>query len=312
VGRVRHPTWVGTRVEAGSQSRYSGAVAKKTVVWQAQSFGVLRFPAGVAALAALALGCTVPVVAGVEEGDANRIVVSLDRARVDATKEQDPATEGRFRVLVPRDDVARALATMSAEGLPRPNPAGVLSSLDKGALVPSRAAEHAQVVAGLAGDLERTLESVDGVLSARVHLNLPEADPLRDAPNARASASVLVSHRDAVPPIAASEVQRLLAGGVAGLAPGDVTVVMLERKGSGAPAAEEAILSHVGPIAVARSSARALQGALGLLLALVAVLAGMTLSLYVRFSRARQALDVGIGAGGGGANGVDGSGGGAT
>lgn len=247
------------------------------------------FPAFALLTALSAAGCTVPVVAGVEEGDANRIVVVLDRARVDATKEADPGTEGRFRVVVPRDDVARALTAMNAEGLPRPHPAGVLGSINKGVLVPSRSVEHAQVVAGLAGDLERTLESVDGVLAARVHLNLPEADPFRDTPVAKATASVLIEHRGASVPIAVTEVQRLLAGGVGGLAPQEVAVVMIERPGV-APGGEGAALAHVGPIAVAPTSARALQAALGILLALVAVLAGVTLSLYTRLSRARAAL----------------------
>ncbi len=183
-----------------------------------------------------------------------------------------------------RDDVPRAITALSAEGLPRPNPAGVLSSVDKGALVPSRASEHAQVVAGLAGDLERTLESVDGVLVARVHLNLPEADPLRDAPRARATASVLLEHRGAQTPLPVPDIQRLLAGGVSGLAPEDVAVVAVERKGT-ERADDATVFSHVGPIAVARTSARALQGTLVGLLALVAVLAGMTLSLYARRSR---------------------------
>jgi type III secretion protein J len=203
-------------------------------------------------------------------------------------------------VVVPRDDVARALNVMSAEGLPRPNPSGVLSSVDKGALVPSRATEHAQVVAGLAGDLERTLESVDGVLAARVHLNLPEADALRDArdaPNGKATASVLLEHRGSAAPIDVRDVQRLLAGGVAGLAPENVAVVMI-RRAEAPPADDGATLSHVGPIAVARTSARALQGALGGLLALVAVLAAATLSLYARLSRARASPEGGGGSGG--------------
>jgi type III secretion protein J len=240
-------------------------------------------------VAAFACACTVPVVAGVDEGDANRIVVALDRASVDATKEVDPLTEGRFRVLVPRDDVPRALATMNAEGLPRPNPAGILSAVDKGALVPSRAAEHAMVVAGLAGDLERTLESVDGIVAARVHLSLPESDPLsplRDVANANGTASVLVEHRGSTAPIAVPEVQRLVAGGIAGLAPERVTVVMLARA-EPAASVELRPLVHVGPIAVARTSARVLQVALGALLAVIALLAAVTLSLYSRLARAR-------------------------
>src|SRR5262245_1992167 len=96
----------------------------------------------------LLVSCTVPVAAGVDEGDANKIVVTLDQANIDATKEIDPQSEGKFRVVVARDDVPRALVAMRDEELPRPKPPGVLDSMDKGALVVSPAAEHAQFVAG--------------------------------------------------------------------------------------------------------------------------------------------------------------------
>jgi type III secretion protein J len=242
---------------------------------------------------ALALAaCSVPVAGGLDEGDANRMVIALDQVSVDATKEVDPAGEGKFRVVVARDDAARAIERLRDEGLPRPKPAGVLDALDKGALVPSRAAEHAQFVAGLAGDLERTLESVDGVLDARVHLNLPEADPLRDAPAAKATAAVLVEHRGATPPLPAADVQKLVAGGVGGLAPADVAVVLVPH--AAPPPSEGARLAHVGPIAVAPASMRLLQLALVGLVLLVAALAATTLALYARLAR----LQADAGAGG--------------
>ena len=201
-------------------------------------------------------------------------------------KESDPLVEGRFRVVVARDDAARAIERLRDEGLPRPKPPGVLDAMDKGALVPSRAAEHAQFVAGLSGDLERTLESVDGVLDARVHLNVPDPDPLRDAPSLKATASVLVEHRGATPPLASPEVQRLVAGGVAGLAASDVAVVLVPRPAPAAMDGER--LAHVGPIAVARASMRSLQLALVGLVLLVAVLAGATLMLYTRLARLQR------------------------
>ena len=98
-------------------------------------------------------------------------------ATVDATKEVDPQAEGRWRVTVARDDVPHALAVMRSEELPRARPPGVLDAVGKGALVPSEAAEHAQLVAGLDGELERTLEGIDGVLRARVHLSVPARSP---------------------------------------------------------------------------------------------------------------------------------------
>ena len=229
-------------------------------------------------------GCTVPVAAGLDESDANRIVMALDRAKIEASKESDPGTEGKFRVLVARDDTAHALTAMHGEELPRPRPRGVLDAMDKGALVPSEAAEHAQFVAGLAGDLERTLESIDGVLAARVHINLASRDPLRDLPTAKATASVLLEHRGSTPPITSEAVQRLVAGGIEGLSPFEVAVVTVSRP---APPAQSAELAHVGPIAVAPSSMRALQLALVGLVALVLALATATLVFYTRLARLR-------------------------
>jgi type III secretion protein J len=237
----------------------------------------------------LLLGCSVPVAAGLDETDANRIVVALDHSEIDGNKEVDPAAEGKFRVLVARDDVARALTAMRDEELPRPKPAGVLEAMDKGALVPSAQAEHAQMVAGLAGDLERTLESVDGVLSARVHLNISAPDPLRDKAPDKATASVLVEHRGSTPPLTTEAVQKLVAGGVNGLQPADVAVVTISRA---APAeTHDSQLAHVGPFAVARSSSQTLQMAMGALLVLVLGLAAASAFLFTRLARARAELD---------------------
>jgi len=233
------------------------------------------------------VACAVPVASTLDDSEANRVVVALGRASIDATKDVDPTAEGRWRVSVPRDDVPRALSVMRDDALPRTLPAGVLDSIGK-SLVPSEAAEHAELLAGIAGDLERTLEGVDGVLSARVHLNVPRSTPSRDSPVLRGSASVLLEHRGSTPPLSADSVQRLVAGGVATLLPTDVAVVLVSRPTPAQPPGDA--LGHVGPIAVARSSLRPLQASLVTLVALVAVLAATTLILHARLSRARAAL----------------------
>jgi type III secretion protein J len=242
-------------------------------------------------LAALLAGCAVPVAGTLDDAEANRVVVALVRASVDAAKEPDPSAEGRWRVMVPRDDVAHAITVLRDEELPQAARPGVLDAVGKGALVPSEAAEHAQLVAALAGDLERTLQGIDGVLNARVHLNVPAPNPLRDTAPPRGTASVLLEHRGSSPPLSADSVQRLIAGGVQGLLPTDVSVVLVSRP---TPArgreSGEAELGHVGPIAVARASLRLLQASLVALVALVALLAGATLVLNARLSRARAEL----------------------
>jgi type III secretion protein J len=235
--------------------------------------------------------CSVPVAGDLDDAEANRVFVALDRANVDPTKEQDPGAEGKWRVSVARDDVPRAMSVLLEEALPRRQPAGVLDAVGKGALVPSEAAERAQLMAGIAGDLQRSLESIDGVFRARVHLSVPPPPaPLqaRDVPAARGTAAVLLEHRGATPPVSADAVQRLVAGGVTGLLPTDVSVVFVARATPALAPPDE--LGHVGPIAVARASMRKLQAALAVLVALVASLSASTLVLYSRLTRAQAAL----------------------
>ncbi len=235
--------------------------------------------------ALLAVGCASPIAAALDEPDANRVVTTLDHVGIDATKEADPQAEGKYRVTVARDDAARALVALAEEELPRPKPRGLLDAVDKGALVPSAASEQAQLVAGMAGELEKTLSGIDGVLAARVHLSVPPREPLRDGPREKATASVLLEHRGTTPPITEDAVRRLVAGGVSGLDRESVHVILVAR--GARPAPKESQLGHVGPLAVARSSVRPLQIALGGLMALSAALAAVTLLLYTRLSRAR-------------------------
>jgi type III secretion protein J len=238
------------------------------------------------AFVVLTSGCAVPVAASLDEPDANRVVVALDQSGIDASKEADPTSEGKFRVMVARDDVGRALATMREEELPRPKARGVLDAADRGQLVPSQAAEHAQLVAGLAGELEKTLGGIDGVLAARVHLNLPPREPLRDGPAPKATASVLLEHRGTTPPLAPESIQRLVSGGAPGVAATDVAVVFVPRTARASGGRTD--LAHVGPITVARGSMTTLKIAFAGLAVVVLALAAATLGLWAKISRMRR------------------------
>jgi type III secretion protein J len=236
-----------------------------------------------------ASGCSVPVVAGLDEGDASQVVVALERSGVASEKDRDPDKEGTYRVVVARDDAGTALAVLADAGLPpRPSP-GILEALGKGSLVPSRAAEHARVVAGTGDELERSLRGLDGVLSARVHLGVPGHDPLAiDEQVVPATASVLIRHRGATPPLAVGEVQRLVAGAVPGLAAEQVSVVMLPVPASPRPA--ETRLARLGPLTVTRASLVALRAVIGVAVLLNATLLAGVIALWVRLRKAEHHL----------------------
>ncbi|RYE91045.1 MAG: hypothetical protein EOO75_09320, partial [Myxococcales bacterium] len=238
-------------------------------------------------------GCSAPVAAALTEDDANRVMQALGQAGIPGEKEVDPTSEGRYRVLVHRDEAGRAVTVLRDEELPPRSTPGVLESVGKSSLVPSAAVEHAQYLAGLAGDLERTLGSIDGVITARVHLSAQTRGPLDREP-ARATASVLLKHRGANSPVEPAAVQQLVAGALAGLTPGDVAVVLVARM-SQAPAPSAALVS-LGPVTVTRGTAGALRVMLGAVLGALGLGAVGLLLLWQRWRQAVAALAAAPGA----------------
>ena len=172
------------------------------------------------------VACSVPVATDLDEAAANKVVAALGRNGVAAEKQRDQEAEGRFSVDVGRGDASFALSVMAREELPPRSTPGLSEALGKGSFIPSRADEQAKLLVGTAGDLQRSLLSIDEVIAARVHLALPRGDTLDPERAAEPpSASVLLKHGGAVPPLSASEIQHLVAGAVPGLNPTNVTVV---------------------------------------------------------------------------------------
>jgi type III secretion protein J len=239
-------------------------------------------------ISSFAAACSVPVAGNLDESDANQALALLERGGVGADKERDPEHEDHFRIRVARNEASAAIGLLAEENLPPKARPGVLEALGQGGVVPSRLAEHARWTTGVAGDLERSLRSLDGVLSARVHLAVPPRDALNteETPD-KPSASVLVRHRGANPPVAAGELRRLIAGAVPGLSPEQVSVVMAATP-AGRPRTGE--LVRFGPITVTRGSGSALRLlATGIVLLNLLMLSGILL-LWTRLRRSELAL----------------------
>ncbi len=175
-------------------------------------------------------------------------------------------------------DADQALSRLQ-EGVVARNRPGVLEALGQGSMIPSRETERARWLAGIAGELERSLMGVGGVLTARVHLAVPvvESFDAAQAVPARATASVLLTGRGELP-LSESQIQRLVSGAVTGLAPGDVAIIFRQSAAEKAPPPLE--LRQLGPITVTRSSAPLLKAILGGALTLNLLLLASTLWLW--------------------------------
>lgn len=231
----------------------------------------------IAVLAAALLGCSVSVQHGLDEAAANEVVTALERAGIGAEKVRDDeargATSALFVVRVAQADAVRALELLRSLGLPRGQRSGFAQVYKQPSLVPTATEERARYVEALAGEVERTLESVEDVVSARVHLVLSETDPLAvdGKPRVPARASVLLKVKIGATPLKEPEVQRLVAGSVPGLEPPAVAVVLTAAPAG--PDERQAALAALGPLRMTAASRTLVLGALVGALALVGVLA---------------------------------------
>ncbi|WP_242340350.1 MULTISPECIES: secretion protein [Anaeromyxobacter] len=196
------------------------------------------------ALATLLAGCgDDELLHGLEEAQANEILVALDEGGLSATKAREEGSEGRWTVSVSGRDAARAHRILAERELPRPRPAGFGEVFGKGSMVPTATEEHALYLHALSGELSRSVESIDGVVEARVHLGLPQPDPLRPGERPPPRGAVLVKCRPAAcASVRALEpgIRALVAGAADGLEPSAISVVIAPGAEAPAPPAPPA------------------------------------------------------------------------
>jgi type III secretion protein J len=190
----------------------------------------MRGPVGMAALLAVATGCAnEELLHGLDEPAANDVVVALDDGGVVAGKRREDGPDGRFTITVRPRDATRAQRVLAERELPRARPPGFGDVFGKGSMVPTPTEEHALYLHALAGELARSIETIDGVVEARVHLGLPRADPLRPGDRPAPRGAVLVKCRpascDTVRALA-DGIRSLVAGAADGLDAASVSVVV--------------------------------------------------------------------------------------
>lgn len=245
-----------------------------------------------AAIAMAATSCSSNILHGVDERSANEATAALERAGIGAEKvaDESPATGGAaFTIRVSRADSSRALELLRSLGLPRDKRPGLSEAYAQPSLIPTASEERARYLDALAGEIERTLESVDGVVSARVHLVLEEHDPLAVDPRPRsaARAAVLLKARPGRPPLTEADVQKLVAGSVAGLDPAAVAVVTAAAMDGIEQTA--VTLASVGPLRMTPGSRPILLAAFAAALLLLALLAGLLLVTARRLAALERA-----------------------
>lgn len=197
-----------------------------------QSFGLMRLGAivgvsfGVAAALALIMArvgapSMSVLYADATYSEAQTVIARLEQDGIDH-KLRDQG--GRVSILVPRNDVSRLRLDLAADGYGVGEGVGYEIFDNNQALGATSFQQNISRLRALEGELARTLSTINGVRTARVHLVLPERE-LFARDKQTASASIVVDAPGGLDARSVRAIVNLAASAVPALDPAHVTVL---------------------------------------------------------------------------------------
>lgn len=183
----------------------------------------IRSLAAVAGVALVLAACGQEELYGdLTERDANEMAAVLKSQGIDAAKSKDGDT---WVLKADGGQFSRAVAVLHDRGYPRENFASMGEVFEKEGFVSSPMEQRMRMMFALQQELGQTISSIDGVVQARVHIAVPESDPLAED-KAPSSASVFIKHRpDYDISAQTGSIKALVVNSIEGLPYDKVTVV---------------------------------------------------------------------------------------
>lgn len=172
--------------------------------------------------------CSAQIQHGLDERDANEIVAALDARGFDARKVPEKGKKPTWAIELDEARATEAMRVLTELKLPRPQRLKTQALAQNVGLIETPAAERLRQLEAQEGDIEESLETMDGVTSAAVELVVPPA-PRPGATPVPSKASVLLRVQpDALERMQQQrgELRALVAASVDGLSADDVVLVV--------------------------------------------------------------------------------------
>ncbi|MDU8609367.1 type III secretion system inner membrane ring lipoprotein SctJ [Pseudomonas syringae group sp. 247E2] len=226
----------------------------------------------VATLASLLQACDIDLYTNLGEREANAMLAVLLRDGIPASRKvQD---NGQLKVMVDEKRFAQAMAALDDAGLPGQSFSNMGEIFKGNGLVSSPVQERAQMVYALSEELSHTVSQIDGILSARVHVVLPDNDLLKRVISP-SSASVLVRFDPRTDiNVLIPQIKTLVANGISGLGYDGVSVTAIKAVIPDKASAQPQLGSFLG-LWMLEDDLPAVRWLFGTLLLVALVLAGL-------------------------------------
>lgn len=230
------------------------------------------------------------LLSNISEQEANDILSTLQQANLPATKKA--GAESTWTIVInDTNNFSRAVELLKSKGFPRVNFDNMGKVFQKSGLVSSPLEERARLMHAMAETISETLSAIPGVLTARVHVVLPENDPYAEG-NVPASAAVFITYRaESNVEESIREIKYLVTNSIQGLSYDRVSVALFPVTFQEAAVTGQAsnLVSVLGAM-VSPESVMKIWSVIGILavLLLAAVLAAAYLG-YMYFRGARSA-----------------------
>jgi len=170
-------------------------------------------------------GCESQLYTGLNEREGNDMLALLLDSGISATKELNK--DRQLTLFVPNDDVARSIHLLRSNGYPRDNFSSVSEIFPKEGLISSPIEERARYTYSMSQELSSTLSMIDGVITARVHVVLPQEQTGAQENPYPSSAAVFIKYSpDLVLSGFIPKVKTLVSNSIEGLSLDKITVTL--------------------------------------------------------------------------------------
>jgi flagellar M-ring protein FliF len=154
-----------------------------------------------------------------ESSDLNQISMALSEGGIDFQTAGDGTT-----IMVPVGQTSKARLFLAERGLPNSANAGYELFDNVGSLGLTSFMQEVTRVRALEGEIGRTIQTIDGITAARVHIVMADRGSFRQAEQ-KPTASVMIRASQSAGRQAASSIRHLVASAVPGLSIDDVTIL---------------------------------------------------------------------------------------